>query len=335
MEARWWREEAQGRVLCELCPRRCLLAEGRAGYCGVRFNEGGRLETAVHGLTSGLCADPVEKKPLYHFLPGSKVLSFGTVGCNLGCVFCQNWALSDRAVLDGLKPASPEQVVQAALKAGCVGVAFTYNEPAISAEFCIEVAKACHESGLKTLAVTSGYIADPARTEFFDVMDAANVDLKGFTESFYHQYCGAKLAPVLETLEFITAGKRTWLEVTNLVIPGANDDPGEIRELARWIARQLGSNVPLHFSAFHPDHRLMDRGPTSISTLRKAREIALEEGLHFVYLGNVRDESGGDTSCFRCGSVVIRREGYRMAELKIRDGRCMVCQASIPGVFRA
>jgi len=333
MEARWWRDAGQGKVLCELCPRFCVLPEGKAGYCGVRFNQGGRLQTAVHGLTSGFCVDPVEKKPLYHFLPGTSVLSFGTVGCNLGCIFCQNWTLSDRAILEGLRPASVEDVVDAALAEGCSGVAFTYNEPAISAEFCIDVAKACRKKGLRTLAVTSGYISGRAREDFFDVMDGANVDLKGFTEDFFHSFCGARLAPVLETLEFLAERKHPWLEVTNLLIPGANDDPGQIRDLARWMFQHLGADVPLHFSAFHPDHRLRDRGATPASTLRAARIIAREEGLRFVYLGNIRDEDGSATHCSHCGEVVIRREGFHIRNLRIKEGACACCGERIPGVF--
>lgn len=318
---------------CELCPRLCILAEGKAGYCRVRRNEGGRLFTDVYGSTSGCCVDPVEKKPLYHFLPGHPVFSFGTVGCNLGCVFCQNWELSERAALDSLRPAKPEQIARAALAEGCPAVAFTYNEPAIAAEFCIDTAQACHASGLKTAAVSSGYVSGEAREAFYGAMDAANVDLKGFSEAFYHRFCGGGLAPVLETLEYLALARRTWLEITTLLIPGANDDPDEIRALCAWIREHLGADTPLHFSAFHPDHRLMDASPTPAATLRRSRSIALEEGLRFVYLGNIRDRESSITCCPCCGEAVIVREGYRLMELEIRNGACGHCGKAIPGVF--
>jgi len=332
-EALWWREESARRVLCELCPRLCVIPEGKAGTCGVRMNKDGRLQTAVRGLTSGCCLDPVEKKPLNHFLPGSLVLSFGTAGCNLGCIFCQNWSLSDHAKQEDLRPSTPQDLVHAALAEECSAVAFTYNEPAISAEFCIDVAEVCHEAGLRTIAVTSGYIQGRAREDFFEVMDAANVDLKGFTEGFYQRFCGGHLAPVLETLEYVAHEKRTWLEITTLLIPGANDDTDEVRDLSAWIAKHLGAGVPLHFSAFHPDHRLTDASPTPIATLRRAREIAMGEGLQFVYLGNVQDREGSTTYCPRCRKPVILRQGFRVLENLIQEGTCALCGADVPGVF--
>jgi len=332
-EARWWSPQGEQRVRCELCPRLCILDEGKAGYCRVRRNEGGRLSTEVYGSTSGWCVDPVEKKPLYHFLPGHPVFSFGTVGCNLGCVFCQNWGLSELGAQNMLRPARPEQLVSAALAEGCGALAFTYNEPAIAAEFCIDTAQACHASGIRTIAVSSGYVSGEAREAFFGAMDAANVDLKGFSEAFYHRFCAGRLAPVLETLEYIARSRRTWLEITTLLIPGANDDPDEIRALCAWIREHVGAQTPLHFSAFHPDHRLMDASPTSTATLRRSRAIALEEGLRFVYLGNIRDREGSITVCPCCGETVIAREGYRVLALEIHDGTCARCGALIPGVF--
>jgi len=332
-EARWWRAADGNRVVCELCSRLCVLAEGKSGYCSVRMNEGGHLRTAVYGFSSGYCVDPMEKKPLYHFLPGTSVLSFGTVGCNLGCIFCQNWSLSDHAPLEDLLPAVPKKLVQAALAEGCSALAFTYNEPAISAEFCIDVAEVARTSGLRTVAVTSGYIQGPAREAFFAAMDGANVDLKGFSESFYKRFCGGRLEPVLETLEYLGRQPQTWLEITTLLIPGANDDPDEIRQLSRWIATHVGTDVPLHFSAFHPDHHLTDASPTPITMLRRAREIALEEGLHYVYLGNVRDREGSSTHCPHCGQPVILRDGFRLEALQISHGACTICGATIPGVF--
>ncbi len=332
-EARWWHREESGRVVCDLCPRTCALAEGQEGYCGVRINDGEVLRSAVTGATSGLCLDPVEKKPLYHFLPGTAVLSFGTVGCNLGCLFCQNWNLSQAEEYGRLQPSSPEDIVKMALVHRCSGVAFTYNEPIISAEYCLEVAQACREAGLKTIAVTAGYISDRARRDFFQGMDAANVDLKGFTDAFYRHYCGARLAPVLETLEYLAGETQVWLEITNLLIPGANDTTDELSALTAWVAEHLGPDVPLHFSAFHPDHRLLDRGPTPLPTLLEARRLARDAGLRFVYLGNVRSEEGGTTFCPGCGEAVIIREGYRISRLRLREAACETCGRSIPGRF--
>lgn len=332
-EARWWHSADHGRVGCDLCPRRCLLAEGEAGYCRVRLNAGGSLRTAVSRSTSGLCVDPVEKKPLYHFLPGSEVLSFGTVGCNLGCLFCQNWRLSRSGDVSRLEAANPEAIVRAALANRCQSVAFTYNEPIIAAEFCLEVAQACREAGLKTIAVTAGYISGKAREAFFRGMDAANVDLKGFSDAFYRQYCDARLGPVLETLEYLAREGTTWLELTTLLIPEANDSQEELQGLAAWIANRLGRDVPLHLSAFHPDHQLLDRPSTPLSTLQRARAIAQDNGLRHVYLGNVRNGEGSTTFCPRCGAAVVKREGYRIAAMGLKGGACGACGEVLPGRF--
>jgi pyruvate formate lyase activating enzyme len=331
--ARWWHLEASGRVVCELCPRSCTLADGQSGYCGVRFHEGGSLRTAVTGCTSGLHVDPIEKKPLYHFLPGTKVLSFGSVGCNLGCIFCQNWGLSRAEGLLRLRAARPEDIVRLAVTQHCSGVAFTYNEPIISAEFCLEVAQACREAGLRTLAVTSGYITGAAREAFFQGMDAVNVDLKGFSEIFYRHYCDASLSPVLETLAYLAGETQVWTEITTLLIPGANDSEAELEALTSWVADRLGQDVPLHFSAFHPDHRLLDRPGTPLATLQRARATALAKRLHFVYLGNVDSPEGSTTYCPHCGQAVIIRSGGRCTTLHMTAGACVACGMPIPGRF--
>ena len=331
--ARWWHLDEDGRVACELCPRACVLVEDQEGFCGVRLNDGGSLRTVVDGCTSGLCVDPIEKKPLYHVLPGTEVLSFGTVGCNLGCVFCQNWSLSRAEDFSRLQPATPEGIVRSALDHRCSGVAFTYNEPIVSAEFCLEVAQACREAGLLTLAVTAGYVSDKARADFFAGMDAANVDLKGFSDAFYRHYCSARLKPVLETLEYLARETRVWLELTTLLIPDGNDAPRELRAMAAWIAERLGPEIPLHFSAFHPDHQLLDRPPTSLGSLRDAREAARSEGLKFVYLGNVREAEGGTTRCTGCGAPVLVREGFRIVARNLAGSACAACGRTIPGRF--
>lgn len=332
--ARWWHLDENGRVVCELCPRSCTLAEGQEGYCGVRSNAGGSLRTAVTGTTSGLSVDPIEKKPLYHFLPGTKVLSFGSVGCNLGCTFCQNWGLSRTDDFSRLQTSSPEDIVRMALAQRCSGVAFTYNEPIISAEYCLEVAQACHEAGLKTLAVTAGYISGVAREAFFQGMDAANVDLKGFSETFYHDYCSARLRPVLETLEYLVQKTHVWTEITTLLIPGANDSQAELDDLTSWVADRLGRDVPLHLSAFHPDHMLLDRPGTPFSTLQRAKAIAQAKGLNYVYLGNVRNPEDSTTFCPGCGDALITRDGFSLASYRLGDGACGSCGKVIPGVFQ-
>jgi pyruvate formate lyase activating enzyme len=333
--ARWWHLDESGRVACDLCPRACALAEDQTGFCGVRLNDGGSLRTAVAGCTSGLCVDPIEKKPLYHFLPGTEVLSFGSVGCNLGCTFCQNWSLSQAYEFSRLQSATPEDIVRTALAHHCSGVAFTYNEPIISAEYCLEVAQACREAGLKTLAVTAGYISSLAREDFFQGVDAVNVDLKGFSNDFYRHYCGARLEPVLETLEYLAGEPRVWTEITTLLIPGVNDSETELEGLSTWVADRLGPDVPLHFSAFHPDHLLLDRPVTPLSSLKRARTIALAKGLHFIYLGNVRSAEGGTTFCPGCGTAVITRDGCRITAMGLHGGTCAACGMRIPGRFDA
>jgi pyruvate formate lyase activating enzyme len=333
--ARHWRRLGDGRLRCEVCPHHCSLREGQPGRCVVRQRIGDRLVLAAYGRTSGFCVDPIEKKPLHHFLPGSTVLSFGTIGCNLSCAFCQNWRLSkarDPGLLSGW--ASPEAIAERARRQGCRGVAFTYNEPATSLEFVSDTAEACHARGLAAVAVTAGYLEDAARRDFFAHLDAANVDLKGFTEDFYRRVVGGSLEPVLDTLRYLVRETRVWTEITTLLIPGLNDSEAEIRRLAEWIASELGPEVPLHFSAFHPDHRMRDRPPTPPAILARARALAREAGLRFVYVGNARDPEGETTSCPGCGEALIRRDGYRVLGLRLGEGgACGRCGRRIAGVF--
>jgi pyruvate formate lyase activating enzyme len=332
---RWWHRLDDGRLQCDLCPRDCRLHEGQRGLCFVRQRVGDSIVLATYGRSSGFCVDPIEKKPLNHFYPGSRVFSFGTAGCNLACKFCQNWDISKSREMDRLMDqASPERIADAALETGCRSVAFTYNDPVIFAEYALDAADACHALGVQTVAVTAGYIHAAPRREFFAKMDAANVDLKGFTEDFYFHQTGAHLAPVLETLEFIHAETKCWLEITTLLIPGQNDSPAEIDAMTCWIADRLGSDVPLHFTAFHPDYKMTDVAATPPATLQRAREIALDNGLRHVYTGNVHDPAGGTTSCPGCARPLIERDWHAILRYEIEeDGRCPHCGTAIAGRF--
>lgn len=338
VRASWWHSLPDGRVQCDLCPRECSLRDGQRGFCFVRMNEGGVLLLDTYGRSSGFAVDPVEKKPLYHFLPGSDVLSFGTAGCNLGCKFCQNWTISTSREFDALgQEASPRQIAAAAQRLDCCSVAFTYNDPTIFAEYAIDTAYACAQAGVRPIAVTAGYINDLPRRALFSAMAAANVDLKGFTEDFYRKVTGASLRTVLKTLEYVQASS-CWLEITTLLIPGHNDSDEELLAMSRWIVSNLGPDVPHHFSAFHPAHRMLDVPPTPPATLRHAREIALSEGERFVYTGNIYDPEGQSTYCPQCGTRVVDRSGYRIAGILLdvaADGaaRCGNCEYPIPGVF--
>ncbi len=332
--AGWWQAGDEGQALCNLCPRRCRIAPGKRGFCFVRENRGGRLVSTTYGRSTGFCVDPIEKKPLYQFHPGTAVLSFGTAGCNLGCRFCQNWTMSrSRDVAAGSERALPETIARAARQLNCKSVAFTYNDPIIWAEYAVDTARACRAAGVHTVAITSGYITAQARAEFFRYMDAANVDLKGFTETFYDEYCGGKLAPVLDTLRYLVRETDVWVEITNLIIPGANDSPEELDRMCRWIASELGPDVPLHFSAFHPDFQLNDRGSTPRDTLLMAHRIARRAGLHYVYTGNVDDPEHQATLCPECGQVVIGRHGYTLSPYRVDNGRCAECGGRIAGRY--
>lgn len=326
---------ADGRMQCDLCPRDCRLHEGQRGACFVRERKGDEMILGTYGRSSGFCIDPIEKKPLNHFFPGSSVLSFGTAGCNLACKFCQNWDISKSRDMDRLADkASPEAIARAARTNGCKSVAFTYNDPVIFAEYAMDVADACHELGVATVAVTAGYMHAEARRDFYRTMDAANVDLKGFTDDFYFRLCGARLRPVLDTLAYLRHETSVWLEITTLLIPGKNDSDGELGAESQWIARELGTDVPLHFTAFHPDYKMMDVAPTPAATLTRARAIALDAGLKFVYTGNVVDIKGGTTHCPACGVALIVRDWHRILEYRIEaDGSCPDCGTSIGGRF--
>jgi pyruvate formate lyase activating enzyme len=335
VETRYWHAVDNGRVQCDLCPRECRLHEGQRGLCFVRGCEDGRVKLFTYGRSSGFCVDPIEKKPLNHFLPGSSVLSFGTAGCNLACKFCQNWDMSKSREMDTLADAaSPATLAAAARDLGCASVAFTYNDPVIFLEYAVDVARACHEQGVRTVAVTAGYISPEPRREFFRHMDAANVDLKSFSDEFYYRVCGARLQPILDTLRYIRHETRTWLELTTLLIPGENDSDEELQALTRWVATELGPDVPLHFSAFHPDWKMTDRPRTPAGTLQRARAIGKANGLLHVYTGNVHDNDGESSYCGGCGRIVIERDWYRIGRYRLDDeGRCTSCGAHLPGVF--
>ncbi len=333
----WWHETDDGqRVICDLCPRACSLGVGDRGFCFVRQNLNGRMVSTTYGRSTGFCIDPIEKKPLNQFYPGTAVLSFGTAGCNLGCKFCQNWTISKSRQVDALgESADPQSIAQAAVQSGCRSVAFTYNDPVIWAEYAIDTARACHDAGVKTVAVTAGYITPTARGPLFEVMDAANVDLKGFSESFYAKLTGGHLQPVLDTLRWLVHDSDVWIEITNLVIPQANDAPDEIARMCDWIAEQLGPDVPIHFTAFHPDFRLTDRGATPASALHEAYRIAREAGLRYVYTGNVSDRQRQNTLCPACGATVIERNGYELELYALGGDCCRACGAKIAGRFDA
>lgn len=335
--ARYWHPLDDGRLQCDLCPRHCRLSDGQQALCFVRERRGDGMVLTTYGRSSGFCIDPIEKKPLHHFLPGTPVLSFGTAGCNLACRFCQNWDISKSRDTDRLAAsASPRALAAAAQRTGCRSVAFTYNDPVIFLEYAVDVAAACRAAGIRTVAVTAGYICAEPRVEFFAAMDAANVDLKGFSDDFYHRMTGAHLAPVLDTLVWLKRESGVWLEITTLLIPGANDSDADLDAMTGWIAGTLGPDVPLHLTAFHPDFRLRDRGVTPHATLIRAHGIARRNGLRYVYLGNVDDPRRGATLCPGCGAVAIGRRGYAVTGWGLDGaGRCTGCGTAVPGVFEA
>ncbi len=333
--ARWWHAIEDGRLQCDLCPRDCKLHAGQRGACFVRMREGDRMILTTYGRSSGFCIDPIEKKPLNHYYPGSSVLSFGTAGCNLACKFCQNWDISKSRDMDRLMDqASPEAIAQAAAESGCKSVAVTYNDPVIFAEYAMDVADACRERGVQTVAVTAGYMHEQPRREFYAKMDAANVDLKAFTEDFYFKLTGAHLQPVLDTLVYLKHETTVWFEITTLLIPGHNDSDEELTALCAWLMRELGPDVPLHFTAFHPDHKMPDVPATPASTLIRARRIALAHGLHHVYTGNVRHAEGDTTYCPHCRQALIERDWHRIANYRLTpEGQCPHCGTAIAGRF--
>ena len=328
---------SDGRVQCDVCPRACKMHEGQRGLCFVRGVEQGQVRLFTYGRSSGFCVDPIEKKPLNHFLPGSAVLSFGTAGCNLACKFCQNWDMSKSREMDTLQDqASPQMLAAAAQRLDCASVAYTYNDPVIFMEYAMDIADACRERGIQNVAVTAGYMCDAPRREFYRHMDAANVDLKGFTERFYRKICGAELGNVLETLQYLEHETNVWFEITTLLIPEENDSDAELHAMTHWIMDQLGPDVPLHFTAFHPDWKMRDKPPTPPATLTRARDIALANGLHHVYTGNVHDAEGSSTYCASCKTRVIERDWYELGEYRLDEkGACLKCGAVVPGVFKA
>jgi pyruvate formate lyase activating enzyme len=334
---RWWHVLDDGRIQCDLCPRDCRLHDGQRGACFVRQRKGDRMVLTTYGRSSGFCIDPIEKKPLNHFFPGSSVLSFGTAGCNLACKFCQNWDISKSKDMDRLMDAaSPDQIAQAARRHGSRSVAFTYNDPVIFAEYAMDTADACHELGILTVAVTAGYIHAEPRRAFYAKMDAANVDLKAFTEDFYFKLTGAHLQPVLDTLVYLKHETDVWFEVTTLLIPGYNDSDDEVTALSKWLMQELGPEVPLHFTAFHPDFKMMDVPATPPETLSRARRIAQDHGLHYVYTGNVYDTEGGTTYCPACRTKLIVRDWHRILEYRLSPtGACPDCGHRIAGRFSA
>jgi pyruvate formate lyase activating enzyme len=332
---RHWHRLDDGRLQCDACPRACKLRDGQRGVCFVRGRTDDQVVLTSYGRSSGYCVDPIEKKPLNHFLPGTSVLSFGTAGCNLACRFCQNWDISKSKQVDRMSDAAPpEAIARAALDLGCASVAFTYNDPVIFVEYAVDTAEACREQGVRSVAVSAGYASDAVRRELYGAVDAANIDLKGFTDEFYRHVAMGELAPVLDTLRFIRHETDTWLEITTLLIPGLNDADEELRAMARWIVDELGPEVPLHFSAFHPDYKMLDVPPTPPATLARARRIAMDTGLRYVYTGNVHDREGDTTLCPSCGAAVVERDWYELRSWRLTgDGHCRACGAAVAGVY--
>ena len=333
----FWHRLPDGRVQCDVCPRACQLHEGQQGFCFMRGCRDGAVVLDGYGRSSGFCVDPIEKKPLNHFLPGTPVLSFGTAGCNLACRFCQNWDMSKSREQDTLAAAAtPEAIARRAAQLGCRSVAYTYNDPVIFLEYAVDAAAACRALGIRNVAVTAGYVSPGAREVFFAAMDAANVDLKAFTEDFYHRVCGARLAPVLDTLRYLRHETRVWVELTTLLIPGYNDSDQELDAMTCWVVDNLGVDVPMHFTAYHPDWKLRDAPPTPPATLRHACEIARRNGVRYAYTGNVHDSAGDSTWCRHCGALLIERDWYQLGAWGLDDqGRCRSCGTPLPGVFEA
>ncbi|MBT3765165.1 MAG: AmmeMemoRadiSam system radical SAM enzyme [Rhodospirillaceae bacterium] len=339
VSGRHWHKLDDGRIQCDVCPRECKLNEGQRALCFVRARENDEIVLTTYGRSSGFCIDPIKKKPLNHFLPGTPILSFGTAGCNLTCKFCQNYDISKSRESDRLMhKATPVMIAEAAKQSGCRSVAYTYNDPVIFLEYAVDVAKACHEREIKNVAVTAGYIQGTAREEFFQHMDAANVDLKCFTEDFYHKLCTARLAPVLDTLKYLKHETDVWFEITNLLIPGENDSEAELEEMTQWIVENLGPDVPVHFTAFHPDWKMQDKPRTPPETLFQAYNIARKNGIHYVYTGNIHDERTGSSYCHNCSSKLIGRDWHELKAWNISfdgnyRGNCAKCGEPVAGIF--
>ncbi|MBF0358232.1 MAG: AmmeMemoRadiSam system radical SAM enzyme [Magnetococcales bacterium] len=335
MDVGFWHQLDNGRIQCDLCPRFCQLTEGQRGLCFVRARSGDKMVLTTYGRSSGFCIDPIEKKPLNHFYPGTPVLSFGTAGCNLTCKFCQNWDISKSRQMDTVaNRAEPELIAMAAKQTSSHSVAYTYNDPVIFLEYAIDTALACREQGIKSVAVTAGYITEKGAEKFFPVMDAANVDLKAFSEAFYSKLAGGHLQPVLEILEYIKKETSVWLELSTLLIPGQNDSEPELRDMTQWVVDRLGPDVPMHFSAFHPAWKMGQTPPTSQKTLAKARQIALESGVRYAYTGNIADSVCESSYCHSCGELLIERVRYQLGRWHLdEDGCCKRCSTPCAGVF--
>jgi len=335
VKTRYWHALDDGRIQCDLCPRFCKMHKGQRGLCFVRQNLDDRIVMTSYGRSSGFAIDPIEKKPLNHFLPGTPVFSFGTAGCNLACNFCQNWDISKSREMDTLmSKASPDAIAQTALDYGCDSVAYTYNDPVVFHEYAIDTAQACRRLGLKSVAVSAGYVCAEPRAEFYQWMDAANIDLKAFTERFYHKIVGGHLEPVLETLKYIKHETSVWLELTTLVIPGENDSEAELEAMTQWVVENLGPDVPMHFTAFHPDWKMLDKPPTPLSSLLQARQIALKNGVRYAYVGNVHDKAAESTYCHSCKKLLIGRDWYELSDWNLDGaGNCRFCGEPCAGLF--
>lgn len=333
-EALWWEMLENKKVICTLCPRYCEIGDGQPGFCYIRKNIGGRLYSFGYGRPTGFGLDPIEKKPLNHFLPGTKILSFGTAGCNLGCKFCQNWSIS-KAQIDDLNSliASPEDVIELAKKYCTPSIAFTYNDPTIFGEYVIDISKIAREEGIKSVMVTAGYIDETARMDIYRFIDAANVDLKAFTENFYYKLTSSHLKNVLETISWLKNETNVWIELTTLLIPDENDSDEEIKNQCEWIIQNIGDQVPLHFTAFHPDFKMINKNPTSHSTLVRAKQIAIAAGIKFCYVGNVHDSVNQSTYCPDCGCLLIKRDWHRTEIINLNNNNCKNCGTIISGVF--
>ena len=333
--AKWWHFNEKGETVCTLCPRYCVLADGQAGLCFVRKNIEGKLYALSYGRPTGFAIDPIEKKPLYHFLPGSEILSFGTAGCNLSCQFCQNWTMS-KAKMDDLNAlhATPDDVVALAKKYKVPSIAYTYNDPTVFAEYAMDISKLARKENIKSVMVTAGYIDKEARKDVYKYIDAANVDLKAFSDDFYVKLTNSHLYDVLDTLIWLRKETNVWLEITTLLIPGENDSEEELKQMTSWITDNLSDEVPLHFTAFHPDFKLTDKPRTSLQTLKNAANIAKQAGIKYIYLGNVSDSTGQTTTCPNCSQTLIKRDWHSVSINKItKEGKCPHCSTPISGVY--
>jgi len=332
--ALWWQKTANDKILCTLCPRYCTIGEGQSGFCFIRKNIGGTLYSIGYGRPTGFAIDPIEKKPLNHFYPGSDILSFGTAGCNLGCKFCQNWSTSKARIAEaGSLYATPEDVIRIAKRHGAPSIAYTYNDPTIFGEYVIDVSRLAREEGIKSVMVTAGYIDKEARKDVYKYIDAANVDLKAFSESFYHKLTFSHLKDILDTLVWLKNETGVWFEITTLLIPDENDSPREINLMCDWIVKNLGDEVPIHFTAFHPDFKMIDKSRTPSSTLDMARKIALSHGIKYCYVGNVHNVKSESTYCPGCGSCLISRDWHSVLSNKLVNGNCSECGHTIAGRF--